>query len=58
MYGEPAHQLILFRRRNRRLPQRRTIGHLLLPAPARDPPPRHEHRARDQAVRDVLDLRP
>lgn len=57
MSGEPTNQLVLFRRRRRRVVQRRTIGHLLLPAPARDAPPGHEDPARDQADRDMLDVR-
>ncbi len=58
MSGEPAHQLVLLRRRDRRVPQRRTVGHLLLPAPDRDAPPGHEDRPRYQDDRDVLNVRP
>ena len=58
MSGEPANQLVLFRRRHRRVVQRRTIRHLLLSAPTGDAPPGHEDPAGDQADRDMLDVRP
>lgn len=57
MSGEPTDKLVLFRRRGRRGAQRRAVGHLLLPAANGDAPAGHWDEGRDQARRDVLDVR-